>query len=306
MTDENGGTGGLPSKFNVPEFLMGRTGKVIFSLLGRVVEPLDARLERPTKKIRAKTEREIKRDNKIDDALTDRFLDDQEMMDSLYDMHRKKLGRQYKNISNITEGAMKVLGENGTEGSKKAEATEEEVSEDWIEKFRKYAQDISDENIQQIWSKVLAGEIEEPGQFSFPTLHTISLMDQKTAHLISKYINHDASGMLLVDPKPSKGYDMDLIALENMGIVSGVTIAGLHRSFSVSQPTKVIHHELAGFYLEFEFEEEIDSLKLNCILLTRVGRELAKLLPSITKSEVIEAVKSRCGTKGLKAVRVIG
>ena len=75
MTDENGGTGGLPSKFNVPEFLMGRTGKVIFSLLGRVVEPLDARLERPTKKIRAKTEREIKRDNKIDDALTDRFLD---------------------------------------------------------------------------------------------------------------------------------------------------------------------------------------------------------------------------------------
>lgn len=53
------------------------------------------------------------------------------------------------------------------------------TSETWFQRFWKYAGDIREEEIYQVWGKVLAGEIRKPGTFSLKTLDILYNLDKK-------------------------------------------------------------------------------------------------------------------------------
>ena len=46
----------------------------------------------------------------------------------------------------------------------------ESPDEDWITRFFKYAEDISAEQMQELWGRILAGEIRAPGTYSLRAL----------------------------------------------------------------------------------------------------------------------------------------
>ncbi len=71
--------------------------------------------------------------------------------------------RQADNLSKIVDVAY-------TETRRKKEVSRQAVDADWSARFFDYAQDVSDEAIQVIWGKILAGEVERPGRFSKRTL----------------------------------------------------------------------------------------------------------------------------------------
>lgn len=64
---------------------------------------------------------------------------------------------------------------------KHAEQNIEEISDDWLNRFRESACQKSSEEAQELFSKVLAGEIRKPGSFSLKALTTLADMDQKVA-----------------------------------------------------------------------------------------------------------------------------
>ena len=61
-----------------------------------------------------------------------------------------------------------------------------EVDHDWTARFFEDVKYITSENMQQIWAKILAGEVEKPGRTSLHTLATLKNMTQHDAELFSK------------------------------------------------------------------------------------------------------------------------
>lgn len=72
-----------------------------------------------------------------------------------------------------------------------AAVTDEPIDPDWIISFFNSVEDISNEQIQQLWGKLLAGEIKKPNSFSKRTLNVLKNLTQKEANIfqhISPYV----------------------------------------------------------------------------------------------------------------------
>lgn len=64
--------------------------------------------------------------------------------------------------------------------------SDEDVEGDWVTRFFDIAKDISNEQMQYIWGKILAGEVSKPGSFSLRTLDTIRNLSKSEAQLFQK------------------------------------------------------------------------------------------------------------------------
>lgn len=66
--------------------------------------------------------------------------------------------------------------------------TDEPVDHDWIIRFFNSVEDISNEQMQWIWGKLLAGEIKHPGTFSLRTLNILKNLTQNEAILFKEIV----------------------------------------------------------------------------------------------------------------------
>ncbi len=64
--------------------------------------------------------------------------------------------------------------------------SDEKPDEDWILRFFSSAQDISSDQMQELWGRILAGETKSPGTFSLRTLDYIRNISKNDAELIEK------------------------------------------------------------------------------------------------------------------------
>lgn len=81
------------------------------------------------------------------------------------------------NIDNIVAEASKYLPE---------AVDEKPVNPDWLLRFFDDCQSISDENLQSIWGKILAGEVAKPGKYSRLTLSILKNVSKEDALLLEK------------------------------------------------------------------------------------------------------------------------
>lgn len=92
---------------------------------------------------------------------------------------------------NLTRSAAKeLIGQSCLEGAIAAAAPElanltsvpeQKPDPTWTIRFLGYAEGMADPYLQELWGKVLAGEIEQPGSYSLRTLDFLSVMTQKEA-----------------------------------------------------------------------------------------------------------------------------
>ncbi len=96
--------------------------------------------------------------------------------------------RRQANIERIVELAAKSLPEN---------VSEEPIDPDWVSRFFDECKDVSNKDLQALWARILAGEVEAPGSCSRKTLsilkninHADANMFKKICSLIWKSQNH--------------------------------------------------------------------------------------------------------------------
>lgn len=87
--------------------------------------------------------------------------------------------RKQVNIENIFQYAADEL-------SQKEAVSPEPVDVDWTTRFIGIAEDVSDENMQRIWAKILAGEVEQPNSYSKRTLEVVKNLTQREAILFQR------------------------------------------------------------------------------------------------------------------------
>lgn len=82
-----------------------------------------------------------------------------------------------KNMEDITAKALPQLNEN---------AKPDSVDNDWIVNFFDKCRIVSDNEMQGLWSRVLAGEANVPGTYSKRTVNFVSDLDKTEAELFAK------------------------------------------------------------------------------------------------------------------------
>jgi hypothetical protein len=66
-----------------------------------------------------------------------------------------------------------------------SEVDPEPVDQDWSRLFFSAAQDVSDDEVQEMWARILAGEVAIPGSFSRRAIEALRVMNKHEASLLS-------------------------------------------------------------------------------------------------------------------------
>ena len=106
--------------------------------------------------------------------------------------------RKQQNIESICSSAAEQIADEST-------VPESEPEPEWINRFFDIAENISTEDLQYLWSKILAGEIQKPGSFSLRTLETMKNMSRQEAETfvkLSQYVllSHSDNSAFILEP----------------------------------------------------------------------------------------------------------
>lgn len=135
--------------------------------------------------------------------------------------------------------AKALLHAEGELASDMSPAPKSPVDGDWLRRWRDYAGDVSSEELQSIWGRLLAGEVKSPGVNSLRTLDLLRNMSTEDAMWIAKLAPFALQGFVFRQHQ-SDGHNVAieqadlpfgrLLYLEDIGIISGV-MSGLTRSW---------------------------------------------------------------------------
>ena len=197
------------------------------------------------------------------------------------DLHRRAAQRwiqeeakRQKNMEDIIDKAEPHLNE---------EAKPNAMEDDWITNFFDKCRLISDSEMQSLWSRVLAGEANDPGSYSKRTVNLLSDLDKNDAELFTKLCGFGwqiGNVVPLVFDEQAEIYNKHeihfgtLSHLESIGLVQFGGITGFQR-FSLPKNFVVYYY---GKALHMEMTKETDNeLSIGKILLTKIGQELASI-----------------------------
>ena len=163
------------------------------------------------------------------------------------------------------------------------------VPEGWMAEFTERCKNVSDEAVQELWAKLLAGEANAPGSFSRRALNVLSGMESSDAELFTKlcrtvwlFGNQPAP---LIMPEIIRGdyygklglSDPVLMHLEDLGLIN----------FSSTQFQMLIDEEpwtgrMSYFGVEYEGLPTLPgvSFPVGRTLFTTSGRQLSRLSES--------------------------
>lgn len=182
--------------------------------------------------------------------------------------------RKQENIENITAQAAKELSPN---------AKAEELDEDWVAHFFDRCDKVSDETMQSLWSRLLAGEATQPGTYSKRTVDFVASMDKKDAELFTKFCQFawmigDVTPLIFdVDNNIYTGNGVDfntLKHLDSIGLISFESMTGYVKKGFGKQ--HVIFYYGQPIIMEFDKNED-NRMQIGKALFTQAGRELVSL-----------------------------
>ena len=157
------------------------------------------------------------------------------------------------------------------------EVPDHEPDPDWTARFFNEVQDVSSDEMQKIWARVLAGEVETPGRTSLRTLSILRDMSQKDAEKFSEFMKFRISDFIVgkfAEEIISGILDTVILAVVDIGLAYPSLVAYPSIKLSRNGLYDMEHH---GHLLRIEGppETEIDSMTLEAIVLTPSGKELA-------------------------------
>ena len=157
-------------------------------------------------------------------------------------------------------------------------AAPDAVEDDWIVAFFEKARMVPDEQIQELWSRILAGQANAPGSFSRQTVNILADLDRRSAFLFRQLcrfcvrIHADIVPFVHLGPHsdvylPHGIDDRSLRTLASLNLVHFASdVIGLNAHFEPR--TRVIYHD------EYFILESATRLSIGSVLLSRTGEEL--------------------------------
>ncbi|UOK70815.1 DUF2806 domain-containing protein [Ancylobacter polymorphus] len=178
--------------------------------------------------------------------------------------------------------------------------------DDWMNRFMRFAEDASSERIQDLFGRILAGEIFRPGSFSMATLRAVSELDQSIAKDFSWAWEKSIDGCLDYDPELQRGEGFTRWKrLSEAGLIAPTSITQYLPPYqphlgdnSLWSPMCV---EDAWILVHFTQSSTTNWPHLE---FTRVGKQLGALLPRPDYVENMRRAAQRIRTVGLSRIEL--
>ncbi|EXJ49129.1 DUF2806 domain-containing protein [Vibrio parahaemolyticus] len=159
-------------------------------------------------------------------------------------------------------------------------ANDDPVDPDWFTRWRDSAEKVTNEELQKLWAKALAGEVTKPGSYSLRTLEFLKNLSQLEAEKISKlapYVIGDFIYKLRCIEENGLSFEV-LLEIEELGIITGLTGGGLSQTMkSLDSSGFVQNFQYGGKILIIKSDNPKQSLKLGGYKVTKLGEEILKL-----------------------------
>ena len=126
------------------------------------------------------------------------------------------LARNKQKIENVEE----IVSKAKQQFAPDEQVSEEPVEKDWMTRFLNIAEEVSDVDMQEIWGRVLAGEIKKPISYSLRTLEVLRHLSKEEAALIMKVSNYQVALDLLSTEDFAVSL-IDRITLDDIGVICG-------------------------------------------------------------------------------------
>lgn len=168
--------------------------------------------------------------------------------------------------------------------------SDDPVDIDWVTRFFDSVADVSSEEMQIIWGKILAGEVNQPGSFSLRTLDVVKNLSRKDAKLfteISPFVlcsegaKYIASENEVLD-KYEIPYEI-ILDLDECGLINSSGTLALYPTISKKNSFKVYNHEMIAF-CNGKTEDE-QKFAIGVYTLTRAGQELFGIIETPSNNE---------------------
>ena len=213
------------------------------------------------------------------------------------DLHRRAACRwigeeaqRQRNMESITAKALPQLNDNATPSS---------VEDDWIVNFFERSRIVSDNEMQELWSRVLAGEANDPGTYSKRTVNFLSDLDKAEAALFTKLcgfaweMREVVPLVFDVETEIYNKHGINFATLHHLDSIGLVTFQNL-TGFARKDVPKILTVNYYGRPLNLEMPKDAgNNLEIGKTLLTRTGNELAPICGSKPVEGFLEYVTDR-------------
>jgi hypothetical protein len=165
-------------------------------LVGNVAERWNARLERGATIERAKAAGE---ERLIDAAVSiaiEQMKVDPELAKIAIEKHFESLFRRQENKGAVVIEALEDLKALPPPQGQGAESDPPQLSEEFLNRLERHAEEASTEVLRQKWARVLSSEIRKPGTFSLKALRLVDELDAGSALLFERVCEHRLAEVL--------------------------------------------------------------------------------------------------------------
>ena len=206
--------------------------------------------------------------------------------------------KKQANIESITRKALADV---------KDDARPQEIKDDWISNFFDKCRLISDEQMQALWAKVLAGEANAPGKYSKRTVVFLSSIDKSDALLFTRlcgfaWVIGGVTPLIYdVDNKIYKDHEITfdhLKHLDDIGLITFESLSGF--GFRLTSLPEIVQASYCGILINIKFKKEQDNhLNVGHVLLSKIGEELAPICGSKPVTGFLDFVLATWVKRGL-------
>ncbi|TAE29589.1 MAG: DUF2806 domain-containing protein [Cytophagales bacterium] len=187
------------------------------------------------------------------------------------------------NIETVSDKSVKYLPEN---------VSDQPVSKDWRNRFFDKVQDISDSDMQELWAKILAGEIAKPNSSSLRMLDILGNISLQEAETFARLCSMASSKAVVYKLKLGDFEKFnftfnDLLVLQELGLVfaNDMLMSRISSGPYLKVGDKVTSRtfsvpvgNIACTFMAPENKLQEENLDLSNVVFTKAGQELCKFI----------------------------
>ncbi|MGX1745017.1 MULTISPECIES: DUF2806 domain-containing protein [unclassified Brevundimonas] len=237
-----------------------RTLAAVDRLLGGVVDLANVPIERIAQKGRAKTDTQVAAIKALGEKQLEAIHSDPDFAARAMQQHLKVIGTRQENKTEAVRAALEDLRETPpTEEQNNSGG--EQLDDAFLNRWERYAEDATSDQLREKWGRILAGEIRAPGTFSSKVMRIVDELEPNTALLFERFCAARVGMTVLGCLAPAADY-VDLKRLVAAGLMVDPGEGGqIRRSSDVTDGSghKMNLFSFGGKAVAFDDDQQIEK-----------------------------------------------
>lgn len=181
---------------------------------------------------------------------------------------------------------------------------EEKVDDDWLFRWRDSAAQVSAEELQNLWGRVLAGEVKAPGSYSLRTLEFLKNLSRQEAEAIAKLSQFVIGGVIYRGKDNDlEKYDLSfsfLLSMQQLGVISGVEAIGMSTTWRSLDPSRFAQSFISNsLVLIATADDPKKEISMPSYMLTAIGTQVSSLGTFDPNVKYLEEVGEHLKSQGV-------